>query len=827
LERHRTDSLHDLWDGLSEGGATGGAEGEEEDEEFEEEKLEEFAKVEADEADRETGEAQDYLRRRSNVVRVQTAVDTYMQKASKLLRDQDPHLISQQIFSDVCKSRRRQFYGCLSLPFSIFCFGSFAYSVYLRGDITNVYMVESGLLGILSKGSGEVETIPALWNWLDGHLIPTVFRQTDDYGQVYKDKKMWSTVLGYNHLTGPLVLEQLRSEVRLCGSDRDSIGADMACYPMDSESREDFGRWDLNFNVTPPSIEDFVSAPIAGPIAGLPTVAQRLQYWQHAGQISEVSSSDNEGSGRLLRVMRPELRNKLQVQTTVTKAYSAYFFPSTRLALIQEHMKYIKRGHWLDEQTKQLRVRAMFLNAEMGRPRLTQFQLVFSISRAGGIFVRATCETLFLHFWADWYFYAADLVWILALSIVTVKYSRSLVIARHHGRLQMHMRSFSFLLNWLIILGGWCIFCFNVFQIVRTQTVVNAYREVLEAQNQDTPAEFISASGAGKSLQYEVDWMTYYNSWFRIFEAMYHLLLMIRFFIAFRTQPRLGVVISTLQASLIDVVHFLMVVLPMFAAYAISGCFIFGRRIEGFKSFESAAGTCFKIFMENQYDWQDLTEEHYWTAAIWTWSFMFLLVMLMLNMVLAIILDVYAEIRKNSGQSESVWVTFVNLISRIRYQKEWIPHKLLIEKSKSMSQMISREELLRTFPGMRNRQLNMLLLACRFRKEMAAQSNDGSFKDTMKMTKSVKLVADRMEELVRNLDEGTAAPDKQAPSVCSSNAGDDWMKEIAREMASQNHTMLSVQWQLQQLDWQVQAFEMMHRPREVNTRLQGNKRGAI
>merc|ERR1711956_53002 len=199
--------------------------------------------------------------------------------------------------------------------------------------------------------------------------------------------------------------------------------------------------------------------------------------------------------------------------------------------------------------------------------------------------------------------------------------------------------------------------------------------------------------------------------------------------------------------------------------------------------------------MENQYNWQELTEEHYWTAAIWTWSFMFILVMLMLNMVLAIVLDVYAEIRKNSGQSESVWVTFMNILTRLRFQKEWISHKTLLEKSKSMSQMISREELLRTLPLIRNRQLNMLLLACRFRKDMAMHGDDGSFKDTMKMTRSLKLVADKMEELVRNLDEGTSTADKRPPRTSEGGAGDDWMIGIATEMASQNHSMLSVQWQ--------------------------------
>merc|ERR1712032_1368957 len=44
----------------------------------------------------------------------------------------------------------------------------------------------------------------------------------------------------------------------------------------------------------------------------------------------------------------------------------------------------------------------------------------------------------------------------------------------------------------------------------------------------------------------------------------------------------------------------------------------------------------------------------------------------MLNMVLAIILDVYNEVRENSGASEAIWTTIGNFMVRLAHNKTWV-----------------------------------------------------------------------------------------------------------------------------------------------------------
>merc|ERR1719217_972970 len=87
------------------------------------------------------------------------------------------------------------------------------------------------------------------------------------------------------------------------------------------------------------------------------------------------------------------------------------------------------------------------------------------------------------------------------------------------------------------------------------------------------------------------------SSVYRIFVADAHLMFMIRCFIALQWQPRLAVVTHTLMETSIDLFHFLIVFVPTFAAFAVAGHEMFGRRLAEFSTVEGAVNRCFKIAM--------------------------------------------------------------------------------------------------------------------------------------------------------------------------------------------------------------------------------------
>lgn len=733
----------------------------------------ELGSIAEEEAREEAGE---FLRRDSNIGRIESAFDIYKAKATGLVQDRDPNLITREVFTETVSIQQQRFYGCLSVPFSLIFFVVFALSTFLHEDITNAYVLESGLEQSLGKGSESVESVADVWAWIDFSLIPTLFEQ----GVVGEsEKELLRPVLTYNTLTGPLVIEQLRSEEVLC-SPGAGLPSEMTCFPDDTRSTQEFGL--SGGVVTAPRPDDYRG--------GNTTFEEREDYWSSA--FRDFSGDE----GRRLRSTRPEF---ISILPSGTGNFRALVYPNTPTRLVRDHLAYLKARRWLDQRTLQLTIKALLLNAELGRPRLEQFQVVFTFSRAGGIYARIDLETILLRFWADLVSMGVDFMWLLCLVFVTVLHLRNARRDYRSGALRRHVKTPWNLLQWSIVVFGWICMGLYAIQIQMIGGVLEPYRNVVDAQLRDVPAE---ANQYGAKLHDSADNLVFLSGWFRVLLGMYHLLLMIRFFTAFHAQPRLGVVTSTLEVSLVDIVHFLIVVLPTFMAYAISGCFIFGRRIEDFATFESAIGVCFKVFMESEYDWPDLTEEHYWTAAVWTWSFMFLLVLIMLNMVLAIILDVYTEIRKRSGQSEPVWATFVHILQQVRHADVWISNQELLSKAPSLGPVLCRADLMEAFPTMCEEQLDMLVLACRYQ---SALGDNRSEDDAKKLSLAAKLVTDRITETARELHEG----------VCDSGAKKDapgrgWLPRLAKEMAVQNHLMLSVQWQLQQLEWQWQAVEEVH-----------------
>merc|ERR1712176_1106830 len=71
--------------------------------------------------------------------------------------------------------------------------------------------------------------------------------------------------------------------------------------------------------------------------------------------------------------------------------------------------------------------------------------------------------------------------------------------------------------------------------------------------------------------------------------------------------------------------------------------------------------------MGGDYDWDDL----YWVgrpqAAIWFWSFTWGLAIIMLNMLVAIVLDVYTEVKGGIGSdAETLWSQSLEILHRWR-----------------------------------------------------------------------------------------------------------------------------------------------------------------
>lgn len=780
------------------------------------------APEDADGLEPEEEDEHEFLKMRSNIDKMDEASAKYTQRARKLVTDliitQSPTVIARAHMLQVAALQRTRFFGCLSLPFSFAFFLFFALSVFLHEDITNVYFIESGLRANVGGGIESVDSIAGCWDWIETILVPTIFNQNSIYGSPEKDKKLWNRVLMYNQLTGPLLIEQVRSKAELC-FEGDGPYGDMVCYPKKTNDDKPIKLRKEGF-ITPPTLSDYRGGNI--------TFAQRKAFWESA---FEISLRNIEGQGRRLtkssrlfvdehgrrlslsrlarrlRTMRTEYMARLPGGDLVKKnKYIAFFYPNTPAAVTKQHVKYLRAGGWIDEQTKEVKVKSMLLNAEVGRPRLEQLNIVFRFSRGGGVFARMSLESIFLKVWNGRNSMAAD--FLFTVMLITVTYIEFTEVKKAWGLNQFypHLRKPWTVLENLIVFFGWCVLLGYACQYSYLADVKKDLDGINADGKKDTPAEI---SVLGEELHVSADKMVYFTSWFRILQAEYHLILMFRFFTAFNSQPRLGVITSTLEASIIDIIHFLIVMLPTFMAYAISGCFIFGRRMKEFSTFNAAIGVCFKLCMEGEYDWDTLSAEHYWTAALWTWSFMLLLVLLMMNMVLAIVMDIYTNKRKEAGNSETVGQTMYNLYVRVRHFRRWVSNRDIIEKGEFMDKFVSREDLVKAFPGICDQQLDSFIKAVRYQTELeCTQSID--INDSMKMTMAVKLSIDKVNLDMQALQDGIQASAAKEEFKGDETVDKPWLTGLVDQMASHSHWILGIQWQLQQLQWQWSAMEQCH-----------------
>jgi len=599
-----------------------------------------------------------------------------------------------------------------------------------------------------------------------------------------------------------VVLEQARSLMEKCEDASPAIGPSssvgiaghMMCYPQSTSSVAPFGK----------DVQSAIAGPTASEYAGgQVSIEERLAYY------SSSFVAGSRGASRRLRMMRPQYMSYLPGGSADDASFFAVLYPNTNYSLIQEHFNYLYDRAWLDMQSKDFTVRALLLNTEVGRPRLEEVQVRFAFSRGGGVFARITLESLFLRTWHGMVSVAADLMSFISLVVFTSIELRKAWkrFSRTSGK---KTSSFKKVLAVFIIVCGWLIVLGNLVQDKMRQTVVARLREVTQAQVQDVPAD---TNTLGAELLDDTGSAVFFNGWFRLLVAEYHLLLMLYFFTAFEAQPRLGIVIHTLESSFIDILHFLLVLLPTFVAFAISGCFIFGRRIEEFATFDGAMGMCFKLLMEGEYDWPVLSEEHWFTSVLWTWSFVVLMVLLMLNMVLGIILDVYTVMRQHSGSKETVVETVFHLLQRARHSWVWVRARQLMDAMEGMRPHFTSDELRKRFPEMCDAQFKSLIEDC----HNQTNSDGHHFKDwagSMQLILAVQLNLDKVKRGMRQWMRTDAGPEDPRENLWYEKASENrgWLQQLSERMAVQNHSLLSLQWSLQQLQWQHQAMDAMYGP---------------
>mmetsp|Transcript_24764 Transcript_24764/g.39762 ORF Transcript_24764/g.39762 Transcript_24764/m.39762 type:complete len:891 (+) Transcript_24764:3-2675(+) len=555
------------------------------------------------------------------------------------------------------KQMERNSFG--RLPFTIFFFVVYSMAILNHENVTDSGMVQREMRSMLEgttfegvqytsghKDMSDIDTKEDVYNYVREAVIPN-FLNDKNSGKPEEDM---NRVLRYNQLIGGLVLQQTRRKTVNCAKEYPNLGPfrddtevnplliDFSCYPWYSESEDCFGVC-ANENATNPCTTPgwctnakFFADSVGG---------RRLDFVPDGG-----------GTGGSSKGAR--------MYPTADQLYSAFLYSFDGIADATQKVNDLQANGWIDDNTAWFGIRMLILNPDLAI--FVHITMSVYMSPSGAMLPKVDAQS----FQPEPYQYmsvvALDVLFLLCVFWLTISVLREIY---HHAR-KPHG-------GWLYITNLWNFL--DLANVIFSVVLIFLWLILLDKLTEGKEKAMASRAVEPKSwnepmnpaypesvqkMHEEFDNVVSYLSMWRIMLTFYTITLAMKFLESFDAQPRLAVVTKTIKSAGSDLFHFGIVITTIFFAYCVAGMFLFGRRMWTFSSEPTTMSTCF-LMMLGDFDWEELAWEHPLTAGLWFWTYMIVMQTLMLNMLMAIIMDVYTQVKSDANEFAPVWVQIYEL----------------------------------------------------------------------------------------------------------------------------------------------------------------------
>lgn len=116
----------------------------------------------------------------------------------------------------------------------------------------------------------------------------------------------------------------------------------------------------------------------------------------------------------------------------------------------------------------------------------------------------------------------------------------------------------------------------------------------------------------------------------------------------------------TLSRSILDVLHFLLVFTIAFFNFVLGGHLLFGVDVEPWSTFQGATSLCFRAAF-GDFEYRPMHETSPMLAMVWFWCFMLVMAICLFNLILAIVIGVFANVRVLYGDCLSIFGQLRNI----------------------------------------------------------------------------------------------------------------------------------------------------------------------
>lgn len=293
--------------------------------------------------------------------------------------------------------------------------------------------------------------------------------------------------------------------------------------------------------------------------------------------------------------------------------------------------------------------------------------------------------------------------------------------------------------------------------------------------------------------------------------------LMGKFFKSFRANPRLDIVILTLANCSMNFVHFFIVFFALFVCFAAAGFFLLGNKMFGFRIVMASLFTCWRsgVGMDTLEDMKVGVQQ---VAYAWTLLYQILVQILTLNMLIGIVFDSYAVVKKEAGEPDTLWRQVRVALKRASETRTHISlYELIVQMEDDdypahPAQHVTPATLRKAFEKDKmSRQNASYLVQMVAEAKMALQEEDPfTFSDAIKLVGQVKLInmklVDTLESIMNYLQKKGQLAENDLLDVKAVNA-----KSAEKEEDDAETTLQTMDQGLENIGQILDTFSWEHR----------------
>jgi len=408
-----------------------------------------------------------------------------------------------------------------------------------------------------------------------------------------------------------------------------------------------------------------------------------------------------------------------------TPTFSTLFSSEGGLPAAMGKLQWLRDNNWIDLQTQKVGMSAFLLNPDLGAYMHLEIQIFFGVG--GEVIPTVAIATIVAEPYQHMSVIGADFFFLFVLILnLSHFYFNVFVGIFVDGKFRRHCKTFWFWYEALtyhlgiLAMMTWTVLYFRmnvVKELVHELSEWSLHAGMVtqislpQALDRDDP-KYLDLVG---QMHVSMHHFLYMMGMYWAFLGAYAMLLMFGFFRGFGIQPRLAMITKTMEACIVDLSHHFILMFIFWVGFAAGGCILFGRRLFQFSSIQASLSyTMTMIF--GSFEWDLLSQEFFWTGIVWFNSFAVIFYMLLMNMFMAIVMDVYGQVKVHAHSTDPIWVQLQDWASEWHSKKEWISNVVLADLVQELNELhqinsIGIHNLLSLVPGMKEEQARHIIVS--------------------------------------------------------------------------------------------------------------------